>query len=343
MRLAIVHSSPVVAEVLRQCVLATREHTVLWVAHDGVSAVRLCAQTRPELLLMDVLLPVLDGVQATRQIMAANPCPIVVVTADVNRSSDRVFEAMGAGALDAASLTVKDHTLTPEAAAVLLAKIDTIRRLTGHPPPVSSKHPATTHPASVAATRDQLVAIGASAGGPAALACILSQWPATFPAAVVAVQHVDAHFASGLADWLASHTPLGVRVAAPGESPRPSTVLLAGAADHLVLTSQGRLAYTRRPSGLSFRPSVDVFFKSLVEHWRGELVAVLLTGMGRDGAAGLKLLRDAGHHTIAQDEASSAVYGMPKAAAELRAACETLPLDSIAPRISMILAQPFHK
>lgn len=340
MKLAIVNQSPAVAEVLRRFVLSTKEHTVIWVAHDGASAVRLCAQTRPELLLLDVLLPVLDGVEATRQIMVATPCPIVVVTADVNRFPGRVFEAMGAGALDAASLSVVDRRVAPNTAAVLLAKIDTIRRLTGQPAPRALADAVTSRPSPGATARDRLVAIGASAGGPAALARILGAWPAAFPAAVVVVQHVDPHFASGLADWLGSHTKLSVQVAGPGEPPQAGAVLLAGAADHLVLTPPGRLAYTRRPGGLSFRPSVDVFFKSLAEHWRGELVAVLLTGMGRDGAAGLKLLRDAGHHTIAQDEASSAVYGMPKAAAALRAACEILPLDSIAPRISMILAQP---
>ncbi len=339
MKLAIVNASPVVAEAMRRLVLSTDEHVVLWLAHDGAAAVRRCALARPDLLLMDVLLPILDGVEATRRIMAETPCSIVVVTAEVNRIAGRVFEAMGAGALDAVSLTLLREEIAPQSGAGLLAKIETIRHLTGKPAAAAPGRHVVTNPARPVTVRRRLVVIGASAGGPAAVARVVGGWPASFPAAVIVVQHVDPRFASGLADWLASHTKLSVRVAREGDLPRPGTLLMAGAADHLVLTEQGRLAYTRQPSGLSIRPSVDVFFKSIVKHWQGEVIAVLLTGMGQDGAAGLRLLREAGHHTIAQDEATSAVYGMPKAAAGLRAACEILPLDSIAPRVSVRLAQ----
>lgn len=177
------------------------------------------------------------------------------------------------------------------------------------------------------------MAIGASAGGPASLAQLLKQLPAGFAPAVMLVQHVDETFAAGMAEWLGSESSLPVRLAREGEPPQPGQVLLAGTNNHMRLLRNGELAYTEEPRSHVYRPSIDVFFDSLVAHWRGEAVGVLLTGMGRDGAQGLKAMRERGFLTIAQDQASSAVYGMPKAAAALDAAVEILPLQRIAPRL----------
>jgi chemotaxis response regulator CheB len=181
-----------------------------------------------------------------------------------------------------------------------------------------------------------LVAIGSSAGGPAALAKVLGGLPRDFPAAVVIVQHVDERFAIGMAGWLNQISTLPVRVIEEGDPPVPGTVLIASTRDHLVLKSTDRLGYVPDPADLVYRPSVDVFFQSVAKEWRGDVVGVLLTGMGRDGAVGLKTLREKGWHTIAQDRASSAVYGMPKAAAELEAAVEILALDRIGSRLARI-------
>ena len=186
---------------------------------------------------------------------------------------------------------------------------------------------------------DRLVIIGASAGGPAALAEILGQLPHDFSAGVVIVQHVDAQFAAGLASWLADHTALTVRIAEQGDLPQPGTVLLSGRDEHLTFTGLAKLRYTPEPQDCPYRPSVDVFFHSAARFWQGRIVAVLLTGMGRDGAEGLKALHDRGHYTIAQDKKTSAVYGMPRAAAELDAASEILRLDKIAPRLTNIVKQ----
>ncbi|MGH8354831.1 MAG: chemotaxis protein CheB, partial [Pseudomonas sp.] len=183
-------------------------------------------------------------------------------------------------------------------------------------------------------TARRLVAIGASAGGPAALEQVLQGIPADFPAALVLVQHVDAVFAAGMADWLGRESALPVRLARDGEPPQAGEVLLAGTNHHLRLLKNGHLAYTTDPSNYSiYRPSIDVFFQSVANHWRGEAVGVLLTGMGRDGAQGLKSMRERGFLTIAQDQQSCAVYGMPKAAAALGAAVEIRALDEIAPRL----------
>jgi two-component system response regulator WspF len=182
-----------------------------------------------------------------------------------------------------------------------------------------------------------LVAIGASAGGPAALAAVLARLPATFAAPVVIVQHLDAQFASGLATWLGDATRLAVRIAADGEVLTPGCVLLAGRDDHLVLKSNRRVGYQTEPAAAIYRPSIDVFFEGVAATWPGPVIGVLLTGMGRDGAAGLKALRDRGHLTLAQDQATSAVYGMPKAAVQLNAAAEVLPLDQIGPRLCQLV------
>jgi two-component system response regulator WspF len=185
-------------------------------------------------------------------------------------------------------------------------------------------------------TRDRLVAIGASVGGPAALCKLLGGLPKDFPGAVAIVQHVDERFSQGMADWLGHSSPLAVRIACEGDHLEPGAVLLASSSDHLILKVLTRVGYTPEPRDKIYRPSIDVFFDSVSAHWPGEVVGVLLTGMGDDGARGLKTLRARGHHTIAQDEASCAIYGMPKAAAGLGAAVQILPLERIAPRLCEI-------
>ena len=216
------------------------------------------------------------------------------------------------------------------------AKIETIRKLIGGG--ARRQFTATNQAAPTAIHGGGLlVAIGASAGGPAALAKVLGDLPAEFAAPIVIVQHVDVQFAQGLAEWLGQHTHLEVRLAREGDRPLPGTVLLAGGGDHLVFVSPTRLAYTRDPVDYAYRPSVDVFFKSANRFWAGDIIGVVLTGMGRDGAEGLLALSQSGHRTMAQDQASSAVYGMPKAAVELRAAREILSLDSIGPRLTNLL------
>jgi two-component system response regulator WspF len=159
---------------------------------------------------------------------------------------------------------------------------------------------------------------------------VLAPLPRSLKAAVVVVQHIDAQFAPGLVSWLDSQVALPVRAAEAGQAPQAGTVLIAVSNDHLVLRADGRFAYQAEPLEEPYRPSVDAFFASLVKHWRDPGVAVLLTGMGRDGGKGMLALRRAGWHTIAQDEASCAVYGMPKAAVELGGAVEVLPPEAIA-------------
>jgi len=339
MRIAIVNDIALAVEAVRRVVFGTRGHQIAWIARDGAQAVELCARDRPDLILMDLIMPRMDGVEATRRIMVRTPCPIVVVTGDVGDHSPQVFEALGAGALDAVNTPVLQWPDACLGAEALLAKIETIRKLIGAVAEPGPQRPPRPQPLLSSKRDECLVAIGASAGGPAALATLLAQLPRDFPASLVVVQHVDAQFAQGLVTWLDSQTPLQVRVAEDGDAPQSGTVLVAGGDNHLVLTASQRLAYTRVAGEYAYRPAIDVFLRSLDQFWNGEMIGVLLTGMGRDGADGLRLLYSHGHHTIVQDQATSAVYGMPKAAVELQAVTEILPLDEIGARLLHLVTQ----
>jgi two-component system, chemotaxis family, response regulator WspF len=329
MKIGIVSELPQVLAALRNALAFRPAHGIIWTARDGVEAASCCARELPDLVLMDLVTPANDGVEATQRIMAATPCAILIVTASIAANAARVFDAMGYGAIDAVDTPVVGRDIRVEDAAPFLHKIDTVAKLVNTRKFVPSSFTDTW----TISRRERLVAMGASAGGPAALTAVLAGLPKDFPAAVVIVQHVDARFAQGMADWLNRDSALPVRVAKDGDRPTAGTVLLAGTNDHLRFISPDRLGYTAEPSELAYRPSVDVFFTSVGAHWRGEAVGVLMTGMGRDGAKGLKALRDRGHYTIAQDQATSTVYGMPKAAASLGAAVDILPLDRIAPRL----------
>ena len=329
MRIAIVNDLVMAVEALRRVVLSRPDYTVAWVAHDGAEAVGKCASDRPDMILMDLIMPVMNGVEATRQIMRDSPCPILVVTATVDGNMSLVFEAMGHGALDAANTPVLGMDGKATGATALLRKIEIIGYLISRP--LSTGQAAKevrVHPK--AKGRLPLIILGASTGGPAALAEILSRLPAVLNAGVVVIQHIGLEFSQELAVWLGANCRLSVKVATPGCRPEAGTVWLAGTNDHLVLTKHGTLEYLVEPAECFYRPSVDVFFKSVAAHWSPPGVAVLLTGMGRDGGEGLLATRRCGWHTIAQDKETSVVYGMPRAAAELGAADRILPLSEIA-------------
>ncbi|ALI00291.1 two-component system response regulator NarL [Pseudomonas sp. FW306-02-F02-AA] len=336
MKIAIVNDMPMAVEALRRALAFEPAHEVVWVARNGAEAVQRCAEFTPDLILMDLIMPVMDGVEATRRIMAETPCAIVIVTVDRQQNVHRVFEAMGHGALDVVDTPALGAGDPKEAAAPLLRKIMNIGWLIGERGNRVQSAPALPR---VLGQRQSLVAIGSSAGGPAALEVLLKALPRDFAPAIVLVQHVDQVFAAGMAEWLGSASGLDVRLAQEGEPPQSGTVLLAGTNHHIRLLKNGTLAYTAEPVNEIYRPSIDVFFESVATYWNGDAVGVLLTGMGRDGAQGLKSMRQQGYLTIAQDQRSSAVYGMPKAAAAIDAAVEIHPLDKIAPRLLEIFAK----
>ncbi|HVK15880.1 MAG TPA: chemotaxis-specific protein-glutamate methyltransferase CheB [Fimbriiglobus sp.] len=328
MRIAIVDDRPLALEAVRR-VVARAGHDVAWTARDGEEAVRRCAADRPDLVLMDLVMPGVNGAEATRRIMASTPCPVLVVTASVSGNYGLVFEALSAGAVDAINTPVLGADGSLQGGDGLVAKIAAVeRKLKGMPPPA---------PPPVGPT---LVALGASTGGPAAVSEVLGQLSPSLPAAVLIVQHLDAEFVPGLAACLAQRSRFPVRVARAGERPEPGVALIAGRDEHLVLAADGSLAYTPQPADSPFRPSVDVLFKSLAANADRPGVGVLLTGMLRDGAEGLLSLRRAGWQTFAQDEASCVVFGMPDAAAKLGAAVHVLPPVKIGQMIAAQVRRP---
>ena len=330
LKLAIVNDSPMAVESLRRIVGDAPGYRLAWVAFDGAEAIEKCHQERPDIVLMDLIMPGMDGVATTRRIVPEFGCAVLIVTASVDRHTGKVFEAMGAGALDAVNTPVLGAGGDAGGDVLLLHKIDTIATL------LQDRNAATVdaprQPASPPLRGDRtapLIAIGASTGGPAALARLLGGLPAHPAVAIAIVQHVDEQFCASFTHWLDQQSPVPVRMARAGERPQAGEVVVCGREHHLVLTPAGCFDYVREPTTTAYRPSVDVFFHSLANNHDNHGVGVLLTGMGRDGAAGLKAMRARGWLTLAQDRHSCAVYGMPKAARELDAADKILPLEDI--------------
>ncbi|MGA1463598.1 MAG: chemotaxis-specific protein-glutamate methyltransferase CheB [Steroidobacteraceae bacterium] len=333
LRIGIVNDLKLATAVLERAVKAGPGMSVAWTAADGAEAVERCAADLPDIVLMDLVMPNVDGVEATRRIMAATPCPILLVTATVEGNMDLVYEAMGHGALDACTTPVVGDRRGADDGAELRRKIEAICGA-AMPNLTRSRPAAPLRPPSALPKGAPLVAIGTSTGGPAALADILAELPPDLAAPVVLLQHINDGFVEGLRDWLAGRSRLPLSFAMAGEPPRPGHAYLARSHSHLVLRATGTFDYQDEPRGYFYHPSVNEFFSSAARHAPAGSLGVLLTGMGRDGAEGLLAMRQAGHHTIAQDRASSVVYGMPAAAAELGAAVEVLPLGRIAARIS---------
>lgn len=334
MRIAIVNDMVMVVELLKRIVCSVPEYQLAWVAYDGAEAVRRCQTDTPDLILMDLIMPVMGGVEASHIIMRNTPCAILIVTASVLGNISKVFEAMGYGALDVVRTPVLSGDIHSEGSLELLRKIQTIGCLMGKStPPVSKQMDGDAH-------LPPLIAIGASTGGPLALKQILPDLPTDLPAAVVVIQHLDSHFIEGFVRWLGERCPLPVELAKQGEVPRKGVISIAGTIQHLTLGPDFRMYYSSEPQETVYKPSVDVFFHSLKEHWPAKGTAVLLTGMGKDGAAGMLDLSREGWMTIAQDRESCVVYGMPKAAIELDAARKVLPLEEIALAIRVSMNAP---
>ena len=334
MKIGIVNDLTICIESLRKVLVKVPEHEVVWVARNGLEAIERCKELTPDLVLMDLLMPVMNGAEATRRIMQETPCPILVVTSTVTGNSAKVFEAMSAGALDAVATPVIGEKGETAKGEELLHKIYRIGKLTG------SMHKKHADGSKVIAKPKlmvegiDLVVLGASTGGPKVLLDILTTFPQNFPAAIIIIQHMDEQFTPGLVEFINSKISMPVHIAREGSMPEAGKVLIACTDDHLVMTSKLTLKYSKEPKDNFYHPSVDVFFFSVAQYWPSDGVAALLTGMGRDGAEGLLALHNRNWYTIAQDQNTSIVYGMPKAAAVIGAAKDILAADKIGNAIS---------
>lgn len=336
-RVLVVEDSLTIRKYLLE-VLAGEDFEITAEAEDGKQAIELCQSLRPDVVTMDIMLPQMSGVAATEYIMAYCPTPIVIVSASVNRGEAlKTYDALAAGALDVVEkpLATEDRDLWESrfrATVRMAARIKVITHPRGRLKNSMAQWSRDADDTGLLNTgKVRLIAIGASTGGPAAVAELLRTLPAEFPIPLLIVIHVAAKFDLALVHWLNTESNIPVSLAADMQRlPGVGTVgaLLAPAGSHLVVQG-GMLKLTHSAERHSCRPSVDVLFESIAAQSADAAACVLLTGMGRDGAVGMRAARQAGALTIAQDEASSVVFGMPGEAVKLNAAQRILPLAEI--------------
>jgi two-component system, chemotaxis family, protein-glutamate methylesterase/glutaminase len=333
-RVLIVEDSPTVRHRLCEVLGADPGVRVVGEAADGVEAVDLCRVHQPDVITMDMMLPVMDGVAATEQIMARFPTPILVVSSSTNRAEVlHTCDALAAGAVDVLDKPRGDERIGDWERRLLSAvKLVSRIRVMTHPRPRQVPVPSSPglDKPPPAAEGCELIVIGASTGGPAAVVETLRPLPARFPVPIALVQHIGAPFAPTFVEWLETQLRRPVRYAVSGEpvAGTAGTVVFAPPDKHLVVRAH-RFFVVDGPERHSCRPSVDTLFESVAVDYGRAAVGCLLTGMGRDGASGLLAMHRAGAFTVAQDEATCTVYGMPREAAQLGAASRILPPDEI--------------
>ncbi len=338
LRVLVAEDSPVVRELLVRLLGRDSELEVVGVAGDGAQAVARALELAPDVILMDVHMPRMDGLAATRELMRTLPTPIVMMTAASGEEEARMtFEAIQAGAL---TLADKPSVHDGDARARHLvqtvksmAEVKVVRRWARR----EVSRPPVVPPAPLPQLR--LVAMGASTGGPPALRAILEELRPDLGVPLLLVQHITPGFASSLAGWLGEGTSVKVKLAQAGEELRAGTGYLAPDGADMAVDRSGRIRLDPPPPHHHHCPSVDGMFLSVAEAYGPRAVGVILTGMGADGAAGLGRLRAAGGVTIAQDESTSAVFGMPRAAIRRGAAARVLALDDIAGAINAMVTR----
>lgn len=333
-RVLVVEDSLTVRERLCEILRADPEITVVGQAADGKCAIELCAALRPDVISLDMMLPVMTGLSVTEYIMAHVPTPILIVSSSINRGElFRTYDALAAGAVDVLEKPRGDEPAGDWerrliASVKLVSRIRVITHLRGRHPPFAPQSPGATPPTIHADSQAErrIVALGASTGGPRAIVEILRAIPAPYPLPVLLVVHLGEPFDASFAEWLDEQSEHRVLRAAQGApmSAAPGNIILAPPGRHLEVRAE-RLWLSDAAERHSCRPSVDVLFESVAREYGPAAVACLLTGMGCDGAAGLLAIRQAGGFTLAQDEASSVVFGMPRAAIASGAACRVLP------------------
>jgi two-component system, chemotaxis family, protein-glutamate methylesterase/glutaminase len=345
-RVLIVDDSAVMRSLLRTVIAKDAALEVVGTAADGAAALASIDKLRPDLMLLDVEMPVMDGLTTLRQLrVRGNKMPVIMCSSLTQQGARITVEALASGASDSVAKP-QGHANRQAAVEALVAElIPKIRELTRARTAASS---AGALPVAQSARREAIaavptvVAIGVSTGGPAALATLLSALPAAFPLPVVIVQHMPEHFTRLFAERMNSISKLRVREAAEGEPLEPGTVWIARGNRHLEALSPLRagapatLHLTERPAENHCRPSADVLFRSFAQVYGAGVLAVVLTGMGSDGLKGCRAVRQRGGTVLVQDAATSTVWGMPGAVVRAGLAHKVLPLGSIAPEILRI-------
>ncbi len=346
-RVLIVEDTHTIRRMLEYLIEQDLHLTVVASVSSGEEALRVLDECRPDVISLDIRLPGITGFDVTRQVMRHRPTPIVVCSASVEADDLKVsMNALAAGAL---CVVEKPVGFTHQAYDSLAGRLCAQLRLMSQvkvvrqrfaPGIVPPRQPIQSPANSDDATRGcELIGIAASTGGPPALVKLFGDLSADFPVPIVLVQHITASFHEGFVDWLHTMSPLNVATAVAGETPRPGCIHVAPADEHLRVVD-GRFRYDDGAPISHQKPSGTVLLESLAADFGARAVGVVLTGMGDDGAAGLRAMRDAGAWTIAESQATAVIYGMPKAAVGCDAVCESLPLPAIGPRLNALACRP---
>ena len=348
-KVLLVEDSPVVTIVLKRIFDSSPEIQVVGTACNGLEALELIPKLHPDVICTDLNMAPMNGLEFTQEVMKKYPLPILVISASVQANdTQNVFQVLKAGAVDVFPKPIGGLVSDYESLAnELIAKIKIlsgVKVFTRHQKLVQTEEhhkivkinqvPVPHYKFSqenVKSPTIKVLTIGASTGGPQALHAIISKLPANFPVPVICVQHISEGFLQGLVDWLGYESKLPVKIASFGELPQAGTVYFPPEKRHLELDSKGRFVYSEAANVAGHCPSVTVTFKSVANFYSRAAAGVLLTGMGRDGADGMLAIAQLGGLTIAQDEASCIVFGMPKEAIALGAAQYVLPVSAIAP------------
>jgi two-component system chemotaxis response regulator CheB len=337
-RVLLVDDSPLSLELFRRMLATDPEMQLVGVARDGREALAKMTEARPDVICTDLHMPVMDGITLTREVMRTRPVPILVMSISLQESQqDNIFAMLEAGAVDILAKPLGGLEMNfDKMAADLILKIKILsgvkvfRRLAKNAPAEADAGQPPEKMLQLPPMLPRIICIGSSTGGPQALDTILSTLPREFPLPILCVQHIALGFMQGLVSWLANSCRIRVVIAEAGMKPEPGTVYFPQEDRHLEIDQDGRFRCSGLPAVGGHRPSVDLAMTSLARYHWDRAAGVLLTGMGQDGALGLLEILRAGGYTIAQDEATSVVYGMPRCAVELGAARVVMPLPQIA-------------
>lgn len=336
----IVDDSAVVRQVLGQLLMSDPGIRVAGAAPDPIFALQKMQRDWPDVIILDVEMPRMDGITFLRKLMKERPTPVVICSTLTEKGADTTLQALSAGAVDIITkpkLGLRDFLQAGGQHMVQVLKAAARAKLAAVPRarPAASPEPRAPAPVAMARTTDQVVALGTSTGGTQALEAVLTRLPADCPGIVV-VQHMPEKFTAAFAHRLNQLCRCEVREAVDGDRVIPGLVLIAPGGRHMQLRRSGaqyRVGVADGPPVNRHKPSVDVLFRSVANTAGRNALGIIMTGMGDDGAQGLLAMRQAGAHTIAQDQESSVVFGMPREAIEIGAAAEVLPLSQMAEAI----------
>jgi two-component system chemotaxis response regulator CheB len=365
MKILIVDDSALVRGILKQLLLEQSDMVIIGEASNGQSGYEKNLELLPDIIIMDINMPVMDGLEATKKIMAERPVPILIFSSSIEAGSS--FEAISAGAVDLMRKPDIDQLNEPEFVAVFIDKLKNLHRQTAQygdhagepaaaartagPEPAAAANSASSTAAGAAGVAGSLkkpavhdkdspvIVIGASTGGPLAVREVLKDLPPTFSAGIAVVQHLEEGFDTGYTGWLNESTSLNVMLAGTQPQPfLPGNVTVAPVNLHLIV-AEGKLTLDDGPKILNQKPAVDALFSTAAEWYGDRVIGVLLTGMGRDGAEGCRKIIAQGGHTLVQNRETSAIFGMPKAAIDLGAASEVVSLADIPKRLMEIVTE----